>query len=448
MSSPSVQNKGVTPTQFVVLSFAVAIGIGTCLLLLPISTAGRVPPGFLDALFTAASAVCVTGLTVVSTATFWSGWGKTIILLLIQAGGLGLMTLATAHALVTGRRVSLRERLLIQEQTGQWSLSGLVGLVKRIIVATLLLEAVGAVALSICFGLFLKLGLWESVCYGVFHSVSAFCNAGFDITGNSLIDYASHPGVILTVSFLIIAGGMGFSVISDLWANRGRLRKTSLHSQLSVKVTTVLLLAGAVSALVLESSNPGTIGNMTLKESILPAWFQSVTARTAGFNSVAVDRLLPSTAFFLMMLMFIGASPGGTGGGVKTTTFAVALRAVTTLVRGRQDVTIGKRRLPGDLVGKATAIVLISLLLVIVSTFVLTVTENASFLDVSFEVISAFGTVGLSRGITSSLTPAGKCIIIATMFAGRVGPLSLAIALSDRKATAGIRYPEERIFVG
>ncbi len=448
MSSPWAQNKGASPTQFVVLSFAITTGIGTCLLLLPASTAGGVSPSLLDALFTATSAVCVTGLTVVNTATFWSGYGKTFVLLLIQVGGLGLMTLATAHALVTGRRVSLRERLLIQEQTGQWSLSGLVGLVKRIMVATMLLEGAGAAVLSICFGLSLRLCLWESVCYGIFHSVSAFCNAGFDIIGNSLMDYASHPGVILTVSFLIIAGGLGFSVISDLWANRGRLRKTSLHSKLSLKVTVVLLLAGAVSTLVLEGSNPGTMGNMTLKGKVLSSWFQSVTARTAGFNSVAVDRLLPSTAFLVMILMFIGASPGGTGGGVKTTTFAVAAKAVTTLVRGRQDVTIGKRRLPGGLVGKATAIVLISLSLVTVSTFMLTVTESVSFLDAFFEVVSAFGTVGLSRGITPFLTPAGKCIIIVTMFAGRVGPLSLAIALSNRKATAGIRYPEERIFVG
>lgn len=448
MSSLEARPRWLTPTRLLVLGFFSVIVAGTLFLMLPWSTFSGQSAPFIDALFTATSAVCVTGLVVVNTASFWSFWGQLVIIILIQVGGLGLMTFATAHALVTGRRVGLRERLIIQEQTGQWSLSGLVVLVRRIILATVIFEGTGAVILGLAFGLTRKLSFFQAAFFGLFHSVSAFCNAGFDILGNSLMDYASSATVTLTVSFLIIFGGLGFHVLADLFVNRGRWDKLSLHSKLVLKVTAALLVVGTLVVFALERDNPDTLMGMSLKGKVLASWFQSVTPRTAGFNSIATDKLKVSTAFFVICLMFIGASPGGTGGGVKTTTFFTAIRFVTSTVTGGGYVNFEKRRLPEGVVLKAVTIILLSLGLVVTATMILTITENASFLDILFEVVSAFGTVGLSRGITPTLSVTGKLVLIVTMFAGRVGPLSLAMALSHKAKGTDIRYPEERVSVG
>lgn len=437
-----------TPTRVLVFSFLSFIFVGTILLMLPWSTLSHGSPGFIDSLFTATSAVCVTGLVVVNTASYWSMWGKVVILILIQAGGLGLMTFATAHALVTGRRVTLTERLIIQEQTGYWSLSGLVRLMKRVILATLVFEFLGALVLGVVLGKSMGLELPGAMFHGLFHSVSAFCNAGFDILGSSLVPYAGDPLVIMTVSLLIIIGGLGFYVITDVYENRGKWRDLSLHSRIAIKMTGALLVIGTVLVLVLEGKNPGTIGNMSLRIRLLSSWFQSVTARTAGFNSIFTENLRIPTSFIVIALMFVGASPGGTGGGIKTTTFYSSVRFVAALVQGKEDVNVSRRRLPEGLVLKALSIILISLGLISVSTLLLTITEEASFFDILFEVVSAFGTVGLSRGITPSLSIPGKLIIIVTMFAGRVGPLSLAVAISKQANQAGIRYPEEKVLVG
>lgn len=437
-----------TPTRLLVISFLCLILVGTLLLMLPWSTLAGTSPNFIDALFTATSAVCVTGLVVFNTASYWSTWGKIVILILIQAGGLGLMTFATAHALVTGRRVTLRERLIIQEQTGHWSLSGLVLLMKRVILTTLVFELLGAFVLAITFGKLMGFNLPKAFAYGLFHSVSAFCNAGFDILGDSLVPYAGSAWVILTISFLIIVGGLGFYVITDLYEHKGKWKELSLHSKIAIKMTAVLLIVGTVFVLALENGNPGTIGNMSLSGKLLSSWFVSATSRTAGFNSVPTKNLRMPTSFVVMLLMFVGASPGGTGGGVKTTTFYTVSKSVLALIQGKADVTVKKRRLPQELVLKALSIVLISIGLIGVSTLILTITENKSFLDIAFEVVSAFGTVGLSRGMTSSLSHTGKFVLILTMFAGRVGPLSLAVALSRKDSKAGIRYPEERVLVG
>ncbi len=437
-----------TPTRVLVFSFLSFILVGTILLMLPWSTLSHGSPGFIDSLFTATSAVCVTGLVVVNTASYWSMWGKVVILILIQAGGLGLMTFATAHALVTGRRVTLTERLIIQEQTGYWSLSGLVRLMKRVILATLVFEFLGALVLGVVLGKSMGLELPGAMFHGLFHSVSAFCNAGFDILGSSLVPYAGDPLVIMTVSLLIIIGGLGFYVITDVYENRGKWRDLSLHSRIAIKMTGALLVIGTVLVLVLEGKNPGTIGNMSLRIRLLSSWFQSVTARTAGFNSIFTENLRIPTSFIVIALMFVGASPGGTGGGIKTTTFYSSVRFVAALVQGKEDVNVSRRRLPEGLVLKALSIILISLGLISVSTLLLTITEEASFFDILFEVVSAFGTVGLSRGITPSLSIPGKLIIIVTMFAGRVGPLSLAVAISKQANQAGIRYPEEKVLVG
>lgn len=448
MSSGTARPAWATPTRLVVLSFASIIAVGTVLLMLPWSTGARISPKLVDAAFTATSAVCVTGLVVVNTASYWSVWGQIIILGLIQMGGLGLMTFATMHALFTGRRIGLRERLLIQEQTGQSRFAGLVRLMRRIIIATLAFELTGAVILGAAIGRARHLGLLESAFQGLFHAVSAFCNAGFDILGDSLMSFQASPVVIITIGALIIFGGIGFHVLVDLWVNRGKWSALSLHTKLVLKVTATLILAGMLAVLALEWDNPGTLGPMSMGVKTLSAWFQSVTPRTAGFNSILQENMLVPTAFLMIVLMFIGASPGGTGGGVKTTTFAVATKFVLSTIKGEQDVTLGKRRMAWDAVTKAVAIIMLSLSLVALATFILAGTEKVLFLDALFEVTSAFGTVGLSRGITPSLTSAGKIVLMITMFAGRVGPLSLAIALSRQKSNGAVRYPEERVSVG
>lgn len=447
MSSPAPR-AWATPTRLIVMSFAVVILLGTVLLMLPVSTASGVSPSLINALFTATSAVCVTGLVVVNTASYWSVFGQTVIMVLIQVGGLGLMTFATAQLLVTGRRIGLKQRLIIQEQTGQWSLSGLVVLLKRLLAATFLFEAVGAVVLGIQLGRARNLPPLQAAFQGLFHSVSAFCNAGFDILGSSLMDFTDNATVVMTVSLLIIFGGIGFHVIADLYTHKAKWQELNLHSRIAIKTTALLLFTGTLTFAALEWTNPGTMGELSTKGRILASWFQSVTPRTAGFNSIAQENLLPTSALLTIMLMFIGASPGGTGGGIKTTTFAIAAGFVISTVRGRSDVVFEHRRLQLETVFRALAIVLISLSLVMAATLALTFTEKASFLDTLFEVASAFGTVGLSRGITPALTTPGKVIIMSMMFAGRVGPLSLLIALTAPRNGGGIRYPEEKVTVG
>ncbi len=441
-------SRRLTPVRLLVVGFASVILIGAVVLMLPVSSVRGTFTSPVDALFTATSAVCVTGLIVVNTASHWSTFGKAVILLLIQAGGLGIMTIATGHALVTGRRVGLWERMAIQEQTGFWTLQGLVLLVKRIILTTALFESAGALILTLVFHFSGGLSLGESIWFGVFHSVSAFCNAGFDITGRSFVDFVDNATLVLTVTSLIIAGGIGFHVLVDLYETRGRFREMKLHSKIAIKTTLWLLLAGTALALLLEHGNPGTMGNLDAKGKILASWFLSVTPRTAGFNTVPTEALRSATAFLVILLMFVGASPGGTGGGIKTSTFAILVRSVTGFVKREPDVTFGVRRVPESTVVKAVVIFAVALGLIVTSTLVLCITEEAEFLDVLFEVVSAFGTVGLSRGITGSLTAVGKITLILTMFAGRLGPLTLAMALSTPRPSPDIRYPEEKVSVG
>lgn len=447
MSTPAVKG-WATPTRLIVVSFAAVIAVGTVLLMLPVSTSAGISADFVTAFFTATSAVCVTGLVVVNTASYWSTFGKVVIMALIQIGGLGLMTFATAQLLVMGRRIGLKQRLIIQEQTGQWSLSGLVALLKRLLGATFLFEGLGAVILAVAIGRARSLPPLEAAFQGVFHAVSAFCNAGFDILGNNLMDFAGNATVIITVSLLIILGGIGFLVLADIYSHRGKWSELSLHSRMALKATAWLLITGTLVFAALEWNNPATMGHLSTKGKLLSSWFQSVTPRTAGFNSIAIEGLVPASAFVSVLLMFIGASPGGTGGGVKTTTLLVVAKFVACAVTGREDIVFERRRLPQDTVLRALAIVLVAVSLVVVVVLVLTVTEDAPFLDLLFETVSAFGTVGLSRALTPRLSTLGKLIIAATMFAGRVGPLSLLISLSGTKSGGKIRYPEEKIAVG
>ncbi|MGQ9825272.1 MAG: TrkH family potassium uptake protein [Desulfotomaculales bacterium] len=433
-----------SPAKTLVAGFAFVILSGALFLCLPFASATGRPADFLTALFTATSAVCVTGLAVVDTGTYWSFWGQLIIMLLIQTGGLGFMTMATLFFLILGKKIGLKERILIRESLNQEDVAGVVRLVRGVLLFTFLTEGFFALVLSVRW--YYDFGWPRCLWQGVFHAVSAFNNAGFDLFGDfrSLTAYVDDPVVVLSVSALIVLGGLGFSVVLNLF--RWRRERLSLHSRLVLWVTSLLLGGAFFCFLFLEWTN--ALKDLSLSGKILASLFQSVTPRTAGFNTVDIASLRPATQFFLIILMFIGASPGSTGGGIKTTTFGLLVLAAWSLARGAEETCVMRRRIPAGQVYKAIAVALLALFLVTVSVLVLNITERADFLSILFETVSAFGTVGLSMGLTPHLSASGRILIIMTMFCGRLGPLTLAFALARRKKKFPVRYPEERILIG
>lgn len=437
----------LSPPQILVLGFAAIIFIGTGLLMLPISTTTGEPLGFTDALFTSTSATCVTGLVVVDTGTTFSSFGEVVIMLLIQIGGLGFMTMATLFALVLKRRISLKDRLILQEAMNQSSMEGIVRLIRRVLLYSLVIEACGAVLLSIRWALDMPLG--RAIYYGVFHAVTMFNNAGFDLFGDfrSLTGYVYDPVVNFVVMFLIVSGGIGFIVLSDLIDYR-KQRRLSLHSKVVLTMTAALLAVGFIVILIFEFTNPRTLGSLNWGGKFFGALFQSVTPRTAGANTIDITGLRQATQFFIVILMFIGASPGSTGGGIKTTTFTIMVGAVIAMMRGREDIVMFRYRLAQERVLKALTIALLALLLVLTVSMILSTTEEGDFLEILFETTSAFGTVGLSMGLTPDLTVFGKILISLTMFAGRLGPLTLAYALGPKKGKELYRHPEGKMIIG
>ncbi len=439
------------PARFLAIGFFLLILVGTTLLNLPIASIDGNSVGFIDALFTSASAVCVTGLIVVNTAAHWTFFGKLIILILIQIGGLGFMTMATLVALVLGRKITLKNRLILQEELNNLTLSGVVKLTKYVLYSTFLIEAVGAVILS--FRFVPDFGFFKGIWFAIFHSISAFCNAGFDLIGNSMESYAGSFLVIMTMSILVVIGGIGFSVfinLSQIIRMKKPLSRLSLHTKLTLVITGGLLIVGFLFIYLVEFTNPETLGSMTGIEKILSAIFQSVVPRTAGFNSIPMGSLRDASTFFIILLMFIGGSPGSTAGGIKTTTIGVVFLTIRSYIQGKEDVEIYKRRIPQRAINKAITIFMLGLSVCIVSTLLLSITEQASFIDVLFETVSAYATVGLSRGITADLTIFGRLLIIGNMFFGRLGPLTIAFALAERsKKRKGIyHFAEENINVG
>lgn len=443
--------ESLSPQQVLVLGFAGVIALGAYLLTLPITSATGEGLAPVDALFTATSAVCVTGLVVVDTGTHFSSIGKGIILVLIQVGGLGFMTFSTLFALLMGRKITFRERLLLQEAMNKVSPDGVVRLVKYVTVVTLVLEGAGALLLFLYW--LPRFGWPKSLYYGVFHAVSAFNNAGFDLMGqefgpfSSLTAFTEDAAVTVIVSLLVILGGLGFAVIADLYRQPLHSRYT-LHTRMVLTTTAILIAAATVLFFLLERSNPSTLQPLSFQGKVLGSYFQAMTPRTAGFNTIDIADLRPVTQFLEIVLMFIGASPGSTGGGIKTTTFAALVLAVGAVLSGNEDISIRDRRLPGFIVAKAMAIAVLAMALVVTVTMILSITEKADFLTVLFESTSAFGTVGLSMGLTPSLSPAGKIVISFTMFSGRLGPVTLALALAQRRRRATLHFPEEKILVG
>jgi trk system potassium uptake protein len=437
-----------SPPRILVLGFAAIILIGASLLMMPFATASGQSPRFIDALFTATSATCVTGLVVVDTGTYWSFAGQLIILSLIQVGGLGFMTMATLFAIFLKRRISLKERLVLQEAFNQTSIEGIIRLVRKVVLYALSIEAIGALLFTIRFMFDMPAG--EAVYKGIFHAVSFFNNAGFDIMGDyrSLVDYVGDPLVNIDAMLLIILGGLGFVVLADLVEFRKLKNRLSLHSKVVLSMSGLLIVIGAVVILVFEYTNSRTMGPLGFGEKILAALMQSVSPRTAGVNSLDIAGLRQATQFMIIILMFIGASPGSTGGGIKTTTFAALAGAVMAMVRGKEDVVLFKNRLAQERVYKALTVTLFAFALVMTATMILSTTEDHQFLMILFEVTSAFGTVGLSMGLTTQLTLAGKIIIILMMFIGRLGPLTLTYAVGRKQQRVLYRHAEGKIIIG
>ncbi|WP_315117471.1 TrkH family potassium uptake protein [uncultured Clostridium sp.] len=438
----------LTPVQILALGFAVVIFMGTILLHLPIATQSGESTPLIDCFFVSTSATCVTGLITVDTGTHWNYFGKTVIMLLIEIGGLGFMSFATLIALILGKKITLKDRLIMQEALNSFSLQGLVKMAKYILLFTFSVQIGGALLFATQF--IPEFGLAKGIYYSIFHSISAFCNAGFDLFGNfqSLTGYYDNTVIILTMSGLIIIGGLGFYVWHEIY-NFKTLKKLSLHSKIVLSVTTFLIVGGTILMFILEYNNPGTMKDMSLKGKVLSSIFASVSPRTAGLNSISTSDMTTAGKFLTIILMFIGGSSGSTAGGIKVTTVGLLILAVISIVKGREDVEAFKKRIPKDTIYKSLAITVIGLGLVIFVTMVLSITEAGASLEyLLYEATSAFATVGLTLGLTTKLSFAGKIIIAFTMYAGRIGPLTLFLALSRKKTSSNIKYPEEKILVG
>lgn len=434
----------LSPAQTILVGFASIIVVGAVLLSLPAAAADGRPTPLLDALFTATSATCVAGLVVLDTATHFSLFGQLVILLLIQVGGFGYMTASMLLALLVGRRIGLRERVVLSESHNLYALGGVVRFTRVVILVTLAIEAVGAALLAVRW--IPELGP-RGAYWGVFHAVSAFNNAGFDVTGNfaSLTGYVTDVPVNLIVAVLLILGGLGFGVLVDL---SDGLRRLTLHSKIVLATTLGLIGIGTGAVLLFEFGNAETLGGLSWPGKVLAAFFQAVTPRTAGFTTVDIGAMREPTLMAIVVLMFIGASPGGTGGGIKTTTFIAPLAVILAMMRGSPDPVLFKRRLPPLVIYKAVTIALLGVAFVVAMSILLSLSEGISFLPALFEVVSGFGTVGLTTGITPQLSALGKVIIIVTVYTGRVGLLTLAFGLTRRQRVPRFRYSEEPIYVG
>lgn len=448
------RRRPLSPSQFLAFSFAGIILAGGVLLSLPFAAAPGRQVSILDAFFTSVSAVCVTGLISVDTPVDLSLFGQIVVLLLIQAGGLGYMTLSTVFAAALGRSVTLQERITLQEALNVQNMEGLVRFARTVLRLTLAFELAGALILALNW--WPSLGFGRALWYGLFHAVSAFNNAGFALWSDNLMSWRGDIVVNGVITALIIAGGLGFFVWAELLGGRKHEIKRSVHTRLVLAATAALLVGGTVAFLALEWFNPATLAPLSFTDKLLTAWFQSVTARTAGFNTIDIGAMTVPSLFVMMALMFIGASPGGTGGGVKTSTFAITLAALWATVRGEDDTVVFKRRLAPELVAKAFFVSLIAFVAMNGVAWLLLLTEGRDLLKTLFETVSAFGTVGLSMGehgapvsLSAFFTPIGKLLVMAMMFIGRLGPLTLAIAVARRGAGhAKIRYPEGKILVG
>lgn len=450
------------PTQILVIGFLAVILLGSILLMLPMSSSTGQYTAFEDALFTATSAVCVTGLVVVDTASHWSLFGKIVILCCIQIGGLGFMSLVSMVFVALGKRITLKNRLIMQEALNFNTTAGVVRFTKMVVKGTLIVEGIGALLMTLVF--VPEYGFVKGIWYSVFHAISAFCNAGFDIIGDSsLAPYVGNGLINMVIMSLIIIGGLGFSVWVDVYRVikykleapkhytwKQAINKLMLHTKLVGVITFALLIIGFVVIFVLEYKNPGTLGGLSLKEKIYAAMFQSVSPRTAGFYTISLANMTDTSKLFTVMLMFIGGSPAGTAGGIKTVTFGVLALCAFSTIKGNDQTVVFKRKIPFHLITRALTIVMIAISVVVVAVGGLSLSEDFTFMEILFETVSAFATVGTTLGITPFLSMTGKILIIIVMFIGRLGPITMAVALMVRQGNTNgnIQYPEEKVMVG
>ncbi|OKP96690.1 TrkH family potassium uptake protein [Paenibacillus sp. P46E] len=442
------RHQKLTPPKILSLGFLLLIAAGTILLCLPAASTGE-RISIIDALFMATSATCVTGLAVIDTGTELTVFGQIVLLVLFQFGGLGFVTMATLITLVLNKRISLKERLLLQESMNQNSIQGIVRLIQRVLVYSLVIQLCGAILFAARFTQDMNFG--KAIYYGLFHSISIFNNAGFDLFGDvhgpfsGLTRYAEDPVVNITSMLLIFLGGVGFIVLSDL-VDYPKRRRLTLHSKVVLSASAVLILGGAIVFFWLELNN--TLGPLHPGGKIMASFLQAITPRSGGVTTIEIPLLRESTQFLMILLMFIGAAPGSTGGGIKITTFAILVSTVHAKIRGKEDIVMFRHRISKENVYRAITLSLLSLILVVAATMLLSVTESADFLTVLFEAVSAFGTSGITMGLTPDLTTIGKLLVIILMFVGRTGPLTLAYALKPKNSKELYRYPEGNITIG
>jgi trk system potassium uptake protein TrkH len=444
----------MTVSRTICLGFLAVITIGTLLLMLPFSTSSGTWNNLIVALFTATSAVCVTGHIVVDTGTYFSTWGHLVILALIQVGGLGYMTATTFLLLVLGRRFGLRDKIALQQALDRQGIHGMADVIRSIIATTLVFELTGAFLLLPVFvsAHGLDQGLWLAI----FHSISAWNNAGFSLFSDSLVSYRASILVNLVIPVLIIFGGIGYETIFEfyLWLRDRLLHKPervllSLNFKVGVSTTLVLLFGGMIAFFCTEVENPDTLGSMPLGTQLMAAWFQAVTPRTAGFNTIDIGQMTTAALFITIALMFIGGSPGGTAGGIKTTTLRILTSCTKAILQGKEEVHVYERQIPLTLILKSVGVLVGSAGTVVIMTILITISDpDINFIQVLFEVVSAFGTVGLSTGITPDLSAFAKLILVATMYIGRVGVLLLMAAILGDPSPSVVRYPEENLLVG
>jgi trk system potassium uptake protein len=432
------------------LAFFAIILIGAVLLSLPISSRNGEFTPFINALFTSTSATCVTGLVVYDTYSHFSIFGQSVILVLIQVGGLGFMIIATMFLLVLHKRIGIRERGLLKESLSSVQIGGVVRLAKHILIGTLFLEGVGAIILSIKFSP--EMGIIPGIFNGIFHSISAFCNAGFDLMGrfeeySSLTRYSGDIIVNLVIMTLIVMGGIGFVVWEDIYRNKFKFEKYQLHSKIALFTTFILILCAAMAFYIMERNN--LLANVGIKESVLSSLFQAITPRTAGFNTIDIASLSEGSMLLTMILMLIGGSPGSTAGGIKTTTFIVAILTVISSVRHSDELNIFGRRLEDNILKRAYSVITIYILGALLGMLLISISQPELMLsNIAFEVLSAIGTVGMSTGITSQLLWTSKLIIITLMFCGRVGSLAVIMAVAANKTSVVVKNPVEKIIIG
>ncbi len=441
----------LTYTQYIALSFLIPILSGAVLLTLPcMSRSGQWTP-FLDALFTATSATCVTGLIVHDTYTFWSTPGQIIILVLIQVGGVGLMTVIAFFSLLMKRQISLHERKLLMQSAGAIKVGGIVSLVKKILLLTFCIELIGALLLSIRFCQDPEIGFARGLYFSIFHSISAFCNAGFDLMGfkeqySSLTSYCSDPLVTLTIVILIILGGLGFFIWSDLEQKKWHFSRYALHSKIALTATGILIVGSTILFFIFEYTH--TQSGMIFSERILASLFDAVSPRTAGFNTSDLAQLSESSTMLTIILMFIGANPGSTAGGIKTTTLFVLVLSISATCHHSSNITVFKRKLEDTIARQAAAIATIYLIAIFTCSMIIGAIEPYSLKEILFETTSAAGTVGSTLGITPLLSSVSKILLILLMYAGRIGGLTLALVLAEKREYIPVERPIEKILIG